>query len=170
MNTTTSCTDPVSPLGSMDQQFPVVRPWNGTPISRRSTEGDVHATALGKANGKQCSRYRESDRCQSELEALFQDIACSNLLTASAGLRPGTPADEELSLSDAWLEGMQEMGPRTEDCSAGMLVTEACRDGFGQEPPLRQQDSDVASRLVKSHRRSWLIETLKRFCCPLAGG
>jgi formylmethanofuran dehydrogenase subunit D len=30
-----------------------VRIWNGTPISRRTTDGYVNATAMCKANGKQ---------------------------------------------------------------------------------------------------------------------
>ncbi len=41
----------------------VSRSWNGTPISRRITDGYVNATAMCKANRKQWSKYRESDRC-----------------------------------------------------------------------------------------------------------
>ena len=51
-----------------------------------------------------------------------------------------------------------------------MLVAEAYREDFGQEPPLRQQFVDGAPRQVKSDRRSWLIDTLKRFRDQLAGG
>ena len=34
-----------------------VRAWNGTPISRRTTDGYVNATAMCKANGKQWNDY-----------------------------------------------------------------------------------------------------------------
>ena len=45
---------------------------NGTPISRRASDGYVNATAMRKANGKQWPKYRESDRCQRYLDALFE--------------------------------------------------------------------------------------------------
>ena len=44
------------------------------------------------------------------------------------------------------------------------------REEFAKEPPLRQQFVDGAPRQVKSYRRSWLIDTLKRFRAQLAGG
>jgi formylmethanofuran dehydrogenase subunit D len=47
-----------------------VRIWNGTPISRRTTDGYVNATAMCKANGKQWSKYGESERCETYLDAL----------------------------------------------------------------------------------------------------
>jgi len=104
-------------------------------------------------------------------QLLFTDIVRSNVLTASSGLLPGPPADNELTLSDAWLEVFQEVLPRTKYRSAGMLVAEAYREDFGQEPPQRrQQFVDGAPRQVKSYRRSWLIDTLKRFRASLAGG
>ena len=253
----------------MDHPALVSRSWNGTPISRRTTDGYVNATAMCKANGKRWKDYRESDRCQHYLDALesvagisvhalvesrsggvggggtwvhpqvaidlarwisapfavwmdgwfleslqhpqptpvetiavprlreaevitlversiglfeqlgglderdqllFKDIVRSNLLTVSSGLLPGTPADDELTLSDAWLEVFQQVLPRTKYRSAGTLVAEAYREDFGQEPPLRQQFVDGAPRQVKSDRRSWLIDTLKRFRAQLAGG
>jgi len=250
----------------MDHPALVSRSWNGTPISRRTIDGYVNATAMCKANGKQWSKYRESDRCQTYLDALaetsetrmfdliesrqgqgggtwvhpqvavdlarwisapfavwmdgwflesiqhpqprpvqestlqlreaevitlversiglfeqlgglderdqllFKDIVRSNVLTVSSGLLPGTPTDDELTLSDAWLEVFQQVLPRTKYRSAGMLVAEAYREDFGEEPPLRQQFVDGAPRQVKSDRRSWLIDTLKRFRAQLAGG
>jgi hypothetical protein len=102
-------------------------------------------------------------------QLLFKDIVRSNVLTASSGLLPGTPADDELTLSDAWLEVFQAVLPRAKYRSAGMLVAEVYREDFGQEPPLRQQFVDGAPRQVKSYRRSWLIDTLKRFRAQLAG-
>ena len=244
----------------------VSRSWNGTPISRRITDGYVNATAMCKANRKQWSKYRESDRCQTYLDALaetsgirtfdliesrqgqgggtwvhplvavdlarwisapfavwmdgwflesvqqaqtapvettaaprlreaevitlversivvfeqlgglderdqllFKDIVRSNLLTASSGLLPGTPTDQELTLGDAWLEVFQQVLPRSQFCAAGKLVARAYRDEFGEEPPGRQQFVDGAPRQVKSYRRSWLIDTLKRCRAQLAG-
>ena len=266
MNKTTTSSQSTAALASMDHPALVSRSWNGTPISRRTIDGYVNATAMCKANGKQWSKYRESDRCQTHLDALaetseirmfdliesrqgqgggtwvhpqvavdlarwisapfavwmdgwflesiqhpqptpvqestlqlreaevitlversiglfeqlgglderdqllFKDIVRSNVLTVSSGLLPGTPTDDELTLSDAWLEVFQQVLPRTKYRSAGMLVAEAYREDFGQEPPLRQQFVDGAPRQVKSDRRSWLIDTLKRFRAQLAGG
>jgi len=266
MNKTTTSSQSTAALASMDHPALVSRSWNGTPISRCTTDGYVNATAMCKANGKQWSKYRESDRCQTYLDALaetseirmfdlietrqgqgggtwvhpqvavdlarwisapfavwmdgwfleslqharpapmqestlqlreaevitlversiglfeqlgglderdqllFKDIVRSNVLTVSSGLLPGTPTDDELTLSDAWLEVFQQVLPRTKYRSAGMLVAEAYREDFGQEPPLRQQFVDGAPRQVKSDRRSWLIDTLKRFRAQLAGG
>ena len=266
MNKTTTSSHSAAALASMDHPALVSRSWNGTPISRRTSDGYVNATAMCKANGKQWSKYRESDRCQTYLDALaetseirmfdliesrqgqgggtwvhpqvavdlarwisapfavwmdgwflesiqhpqptpvqestlqlreaevitlversiglferlgglderdqllFKDIVRSNVLTVSSGLLPGTPAADELTLSDAWLEVFQQVLPRTKYRSAGMLVAEAYREDFGQEPPLRQQFVDGAPRQVKSYRRSWLIDTLKRFRAQLAGG
>ncbi len=48
----------------------VSRSWNGTPISRRTTDGYVNASAMCKANGKRWTDYRESNRCQVYLDAL----------------------------------------------------------------------------------------------------
>jgi hypothetical protein len=246
----------------------VSRSWNGTPISRRTTDGYVNATAMCKANGKRWKDYRESDRCQLYLDALesvagisvhalvesrsggaggggtwvhpqvavdlarwisapfavwmdgwflesvqqahpapvetppprlreaevialversiglferlggldqrdellFKDIVRSNVLTASSGMLPGAPTDEELTLGDAWLEVFQQVLPRNQFCAAGKLVARAYREAFGEEPPCRQQFVDGAPRQVKSYRRSWLIDTLKRFRPELAGG
>ena len=54
--------------------------------------------------------------------------------------------------------------------AAGKLVARAYREEFGEEPPRRQQFVDGAPRQVKSYRRSWLIDTLKRFRAQLTGG
>ncbi len=93
-----------------------------------------------------------------------------NVLTASSGLLLGTPSDEELTLGDAWLEVFQQVLPRSQFCAAGKLVARAYREEFKEEPPRRQQFVDGAPRQVKSYRRSWLIDTLKRCRAQLAGG
>ena len=103
-------------------------------------------------------------------QLLFKDIVRSNMLTASAGSLPAAPTDEELTLGDAWLEVFQQVLPRSQFCAAGKLVARAYREEFGEEPPRRQQFVDGAPRQVKSYRRSWLIETLRRFRAQLAGG
>jgi hypothetical protein len=267
MNTTTTSSHSAAPAALMNHPALVSRSWNGTPISRRITDGYVNATAMCRANGKQWSKYRESDRCQTYLDALaetsgirmfdliesrqgqgggtwvhpqvavdlarwisapfavwmdgwflesvqqvqpkpvettappllreaevialversiglferlggldqrdellFKDIVRSNVLTASSGLLSGAPTDEELTLGDAWLEVFQQVLPRSQFCAAGKLVARAYREEFGEEPPRRQQFVDGAPRQVKSYRRSWLIETLKRFRTQLTGG
>ena len=103
-------------------------------------------------------------------QLLFKDIVRSSVLTVSSGLLSGAPTDEELTLGDAWLEVFQQVLPRSQFCAAGKLVARAYRDEFGEEPPRRQQFVDGAPRQVKSYRRSWLIETLKRFRAQLTGG
>ena len=250
----------------MDSSSLVSRSWNGTPISRRTTDGYVNATAMCRANGKRWTKYRESDRANEYLEALstearisvygliesktggsdggetwvhpqvavdlarwisapfavwmdgwflesaaakqapepvaaprlgagevvalversvalfdrlggmdqrdellFKDIVRSHVLAASSGAMPALPADDELTLSDAWMEVFQEVLPRTKYRSAGILIANVYREDFGEEPPTRQQYVDGAPRNVKSYRRSWLVETLQRFKAQLAG-
>lgn len=250
----------------MDSSSLVSRSWNGTPISRRTTDGYVNATAMCRANGKRWTKYRESDRANEYLEALstearisvygliesktggsdggetwvhpqvavdlarwisapfavwmdgwflesvaakqapepvaaprleagevvalversvalferlggmdqrdellFKDIVRSHVLSASSGAMPSLPGDDELTLSDAWMEVFQEVLPRTKYRSAGVLIANVYREDFGEEPPTRQQYVDGAPRNVKSYRRSWLVETLQRFKAQLAG-
>ena len=267
MNNATTSSHPAALVPSMNHPALVSRTWNGTPISRRTSDGYVNATAMCKANGKRWKDYRESDRCQLYLDALesvagisvhalvesrsggaggggtwvhpqvavdlarwisapfavwmdgwflesvqqaqptpvetppprlreaevislversiglferlggldqrdellFKDIVRSNVLTASSGLLLGAPTDEELTLGDAWLEVFQQALPRSQFCAAGKLVARAYREEFKEEPPRRQQFVDGAPRQVKSYRRSWLIDTLKRFCAQPAG-
>ena len=54
----------------MDLHALVSRSWNDTPISRRTSDGYVNATAMCKANAKRWKDYHESDRCQTYLDAL----------------------------------------------------------------------------------------------------
>jgi hypothetical protein len=268
MNNATTSSHPAALVPSMNHPALVSRTWNGTPISRRTSDGYVNATAMCKANGKRWKDYRESDRCQLYLDALesvagisvhalvesrsggaggggtwvhpqvavdlarwisapfavwmdgwflesiqqaqptpvettpprlreaevialversislfeqlggldqrdqllFKDIVRSNVLTASSGLLLVAPTDEELTLGDAWLEVFQQALPRNQFCAAGKLVARAYREEFGEEPPCRQQFVDGAPRQVKSYRRAWLIDTLKRLRAQLAGG
>ena len=102
-------------------------------------------------------------------ELLFKDIVRSNVLSASSGGATALTGEDELTLSDAWMEVFQEVLPRTKYRSAGILVANAYREDFGTEPPTRQQYVDGAPRQVKSYQRSWLVETLQRFKSQLAG-
>jgi hypothetical protein len=69
------------------------RSWNGTPISRRSTDGYVNATAMCKANNKQWNDYWRTDRATEYLEALSTEtgIPVSKLcLSVRGGSDQGT--------------------------------------------------------------------------------
>lgn len=58
----------------MSSAHPLRRSWNGTPITRRTTDGYVSATAMCKANGKLWGHFFETDRCAEYLEALSETI------------------------------------------------------------------------------------------------
>lgn len=233
----------------------VVRTWNSTPISRRTRDGYVNATAMCKANGKQWSKYRESDRCQTYLNALtetsgirmfdliesrqgqgggtwihpqiavdlarwisapfavwmdgwfleqseateskppapqpvisgtdvlnllkesvgflkelesfddrdrilFADLARNNAMRVNSDfLLP--PGDEEITISDAYLELFQKRLPRKESSHVGKLVASKYREEFKQEPPTRIQYVDGAPRKVKSYQKNWLMSALQ---------
>lgn len=233
----------------------VVRTWNDTPISRRTRDGYVNATAMCKANGKRWSDYRESDRCQRYLDALselteipvvslyqsiegrsggtfihpqvaidlarwisapfavwmdgwfleqsestqpkapasqpvisgtdvlnllkesvgflkeldsfddrdrilFADLARNNAMRVNSDfLLP--PGDEEITISDAYLELFQKRLPRKESSHVGKLVASKYREEFKQEPPMRIQYVDGAPRKVKSYQKNWLMSALQ---------
>lgn len=84
----------------------VTRAWNGTPIARRTTDGFVNATAMCKANGKEWSKYRESDRCQQYLDALAEtsEIRMFDLIESRQGNRGGTFVHPQLAVDLArWI-------------------------------------------------------------------
>jgi hypothetical protein len=56
----------------MNTHILLSRSSNGTPISRRTSDGYVKATAIRKANGKQWPKYRESDLSKRYLDALAE--------------------------------------------------------------------------------------------------
>ncbi|MCP9913197.1 KilA-N domain-containing protein [Cyanobium sp. BA20m-14] len=70
----------------------VSRSWKGTPISLRTSDGYVNDTAMCKANNKQWSKYRESDRCQTYLDALAETsvIRMFDLIESRQGQGGGT--------------------------------------------------------------------------------
>lgn len=84
----------------------ISRSWNGTPISRRTTDGYVNATAMCKANGRQWSKYRETDRCQEYIDALAQtsDFGGLNPIETRAGNGGGTWIHPQLAVDLArWI-------------------------------------------------------------------
>lgn len=237
------------------------RVWNHTPIQRRTTDGYVNATAMCKANGKQWSKYRETDRCQEYIDALtqtsdfgglspietragngggtwvhpqvavdlarwisapfavwmdrwfleelaaknesasapvsqldpvektertlkivrdmvtlfdelggiderdqilFKDIARNQVLKLTEGnVRSLPAAEEEMTLSDAWLEVMGEPLPRGKGPGVGRIVAAMYRENFAAEPPTRTQWVDGGPRKVKSYKRGWLMSTIE---------
>jgi hypothetical protein len=244
--------DMLAPQNPLD-----VRIWNGTPISRRTTDGYVNATAVCRANGKQWSKYRESERCQTYLDALAEtsEIRMFDLIESRQGQGGGTwvhpqvavdlarwisapfavwmdgwflgelnrqattpsspqppisgtnvlnllkesvdfirdlgcfddrdkilfsdlarnnamrvnsdfllpPGDEEMTISDAYMELFQRRLARNKASTVGKFVANSYRKQFDEEPPTRIQYVDGAPRKVKSYKKSWLLETLKLF-------
>jgi hypothetical protein len=244
--------DMLAPQNPLD-----VRIWNGTPISRRTTDGYVNATAVCRANGKQWSKYRESERCQTYLDALAEtsEIRMFDLIESRQGQGGGTwvhpqvavdlarwisapfavwmdgwflgelnrqattpsspqppisgtnvlnllkesvdfirdlgcfddrdkilfsdlarnnamrvnsdfllpPGDEEMTISDAYMELFQRRLARNKASTVGKFVANNYRQQFDKEPPTRIQYVDGAPRKVKSYKKSWLLETLKLF-------
>ena len=63
------------------------RSYKGTPITRRTTDGYVNATAMCKANYKRWSDYRESDRAEKYLQALesVTGISVNGLIDTKIG-------------------------------------------------------------------------------------
>jgi len=138
----------------------VSRTWNGTPISRRTTDGYVNATAMCKANGKRWKDYRESDRCQLYLDALesVAGISVHALVESRSGgaggggtwVHPQVAVDLARWISapfavwmDGWfLESVQQAQPTPAPGSGGD------RPGGTQHRPVR------AARRPESTRRA----------------
>ena len=84
----------------------VSRSWNGTPISRRTTDNYVNATAMCRANGKRWGDYRESDRANKYLEALSEltGIPVVSLYQATEGRNGGTYVHPQVAIDLArWI-------------------------------------------------------------------
>lgn len=237
----------------------VVRTWNETPISRRTANGYVNATAMCKANGRKWNDYYRQERTAQYLQALkgstgfpadpvtmitdgpnegrgtyvhprlaidlarwispefavwmdgwfleeverqttspstpqppisgtnvlnllkesvdfirdlgcfddrdkllFSDLARNNAMRVNSDfLLP--PGDEEMTISDAYMELFQGRLERNKASIVGKFVANSYRKEFNSEPPTRIQYVDGAPRKVKSYKKSWLLETLKLF-------
>lgn len=82
------------------------RSYNGTPIARRTTDGFVNATAMCKANGKNWSAYRETDRFQQYLDALADssEIRGMDLVESRGGNGGGTWVHPQIAVDLArWI-------------------------------------------------------------------
>jgi hypothetical protein len=66
----------------------VTRTWNNTPISRRTADGYVNATAMCKANGKEWSNYYKSERTSQYLQALQGSLPNGGHLVQVIGTGP----------------------------------------------------------------------------------
>jgi|TARA_R100000084_G_scaffold22413_2_gene7943 hypothetical protein len=100
------------------------RSWNGTPIPRRTTDGYINATAMCKANGKNWSAYRETDRCQGYMDALAHssEIRGIDLVESRGGNGGGTWIHPQLAVDLArwisapfavWMDGwfLEQVSP-----------------------------------------------------------
>jgi hypothetical protein len=94
---------------------------------------------------------------------LLKDIARNQVLKLTGGSLPELPADDEMTISDAWLEVAGKAIPRDKAPAVGKLVAQLYREEFNQDPPKRLQYTDGAPRQVNSYRRNWLIEAIRKF-------
>lgn len=96
-------------------------------------------------------------------QLLFRDLTRNTVLRAAGSTiaLPPAPEDEELTLSDAWLEVTGSALPRRDGPGVGRLVAALYREEFDKEPPTRTQYVDGAPRQVKSYKRGWLVEAVK---------
>ena len=76
-------------------------------------------------------------------------------------LPPVSADDEEITLSDAWLEVTGTALPRDKGPSIGRLIAEQYREEFQQEPPTRIQSVGGAPRKVKSYKRNFLSSAVQ---------
>jgi len=84
----------------------ISRSWNGTAIPRRVADGYINATAMCKANGKRWAKYRESDRCQTYLDALAEtsEIRTFDLIESRQGQGGGTWVHPQVAIDLArWI-------------------------------------------------------------------
>ena len=86
-----------------------------------------------------------------------------NVTARGAGglLLLASPEDEEMTLSDAWLEVTGSPLPRSDYQKTGRLVAALYREEFDRKPPTRTQFVDGAPRQVKSYKRGWLVEAVR---------
>lgn len=93
---------------------------------------------------------------------LLKDIARNQLLKLTSGSLPELPGDDEMTISDAWLEVAGVAMPRDKAIAVGKLVAQMYREQFNEKPPKRLQYVDSAPRQVNSYRRNWLIEAIRK--------
>jgi hypothetical protein len=137
-----------------------IRSWNNTPISRRTTDGYVNATAMAKANGKEWAHYFRTDRATTYLEALSRncEIAVTDLYIAKQGegtwIHPRVAIDFARWISAefaVWMDGwfLEELSKASAPAPAAALPAERILE--------------VVERTVdifESYMRSWLIKAI----------
>lgn len=86
-----------------------------------------------------------------------------NVAARGAGglLLPASDEEQELTLSDAWLEVTGMPLPTKKASGIGKIVAAYYRQEFEQDPPKRWQHVDGAPRLVNSYKRGWLVKAVK---------
>lgn len=99
------------------------------------------------------------ERDQLQLKDMVRNVAARG---AGGMLLPPAPEEEELTLSDAWLEVAGSALPRGKGTSIGKILAALYREEFQVDPPTRQQYVDGATRKVNSYRRGWLIDAVRR--------
>ena len=91
------------------------------------------------------------------------DMVRNTMVQSTSGLlSPASPDDEELTLSDAWLEVTGQPVPTNRGPLIGTALAQLYKEDFHTAPPKRLQYVDGAPRQVNSYKRSWLIPAISR--------
>lgn len=103
-------------------------------------------------------------------QLLFQDLTRNTVLRAAGSIiaLPPAPEDEEMTLSDAWLEVVGSPLPRSRGSAVGRLVAALYREEFLRKPPSRKQYVDGAPRQVNSYKRGWLLKAVEALTSKMA--
>lgn len=92
----------------------------------------------------------------------FGDMVRNVAARGAGGLiLPPSAEEEEMTLSDAWLEVIGKPMPRNQGSNVGRILAEMFRKEFQKEPPSRTQYVDGAPRKVKSYKRGWILKALE---------
>jgi len=149
----------------------VSRHWNGTPISRRTTDGYINATAMCKANGKKFANYFQNDSTALYLEALSSSVGipAHELLQSKGGNGGGTWVHPNLAVELArwisppfavwmnqwFLEGAQQVQPApvVPQLRQGEMLTliERSADLFEKLGGLDERDQLLFKDMVRSN-------------------
>jgi hypothetical protein len=106
------------------------------------------------------------DRCggmDARDQILLKDLARDQLLKVSGGSVPSlapAPAEQEMSIADAWLQVNGTPMPRKLSGKVGKAIAKLYREEYEMEPPKRLQFIDGAPRLVNSYVSGWLLRAV----------
>lgn len=87
--------------------------------------------------------------------------AVRDVVAELGGSKNLLPADEEMTISDAWMKVTGKRANRNALKEIGRFAAKSYRSEFGREPATRNQYVDGVVRSVKSYRRSWLVPLLE---------